>query len=247
MTVETERDLTSLLAVGKIVALTLRHMQRHVRPGITTAELDAIGAAFMQEHGVRSAPMLVYDFPKPTMVCINEEAAHAIPSDRAIKPGDLVKIDITGELDGYYADSAITVGVPPLAPKRRKLLECARAALTSALSVVHTGVPLNRIGTAAEAAARKHGFNIVSELTGHGVGRSIHEEPTVPNVYLPNYRQPLADGLVLAVEPHVTPGSGRILTASDGWTLRTRDGAPVANFEHTIVVTKGKPIIVTAA
>ncbi len=247
MSIETDKDLSSLMLIGKIVGLTLRKMKDHVRPGITTGELDAIGEEFMSAHGVRSAPMLLVNFPRATCISVNDEAAHGIPGSRVIREGDLVKLDVTGELDGYYADAAITVAVPPVMPKKQRLYDCARVALSEAIGAARAGSPINRIGAAAEAQAQRRGLRIVAELTGHGVGRSMHEEPTVPNVYLPSFRKPLTDGLVLAVEPHVTAGRGGILTAPDGWTLKTRDGSPVANFEHTIVVTKGRPIIVTAA
>jgi methionyl aminopeptidase len=247
MSIETDKDLSSLMLVGKIVGLTLRKMKEHVRPGITTGELDAIGEEFMSGYGVRSAPMLLVNFPRATCISVNDEAAHGIPGSRVIREGDLVKLDVTGELDGYYADAAITVAVPPVTPRKQKLYDCARVALSEAIGAARAGSPINRIGAAAEAEARRRGLRIVAELTGHGVGRSMHEEPTVPNFYLASFRKPLTDGLVLAVEPHVTAGTGDIMTAPDGWTLRTRDSSPVANFEHTIVVTKGRPIIVTAA
>ncbi|MEO8286869.1 MAG: type I methionyl aminopeptidase [Chloroflexota bacterium] len=246
MSIETESDLTSLLRVGNIVALTLRKMANNVRAGVTTGEIDAIGAEFMHQNGVRSAPMMLVGFPCATCISINDEAAHGIPGSRVIREGDLVKLDVTGELGGYYADAAITVAVPPVLPKRQKLLDCARAALADAISAARAGAPMHSIGTAAETGVRRRGFKVITDLTGHGVGRSMHEEPEVPNFYVSRLRKPLTDGLVLAVEPHVTTGRADIFTASDGWTLKTRDGNPVANFEHTIVVTKGRPIIVTA-
>jgi methionyl aminopeptidase len=247
MSIETENDLSSLMTIGKLVGLTLRAMKEHVRPGITTGELDAVGSDFMSRYGVRSAPMLLVHFPRANCISVNEEAAHGIPGNRVIREGDLVKLDVTGELDGYYADAAITVAVPPVPARKQKLVECARSTLSEAIGAARAGNPLNRIGAAAEAEARRRGMQIVTELTGHGVGRSMHEEPTVPNFYSPAFRRPLTEGLVLAIEPHVTTGRGDIVQAPDGWTLRTRDGSPVANFEHTIVVTKGRPIVVTAS
>jgi methionyl aminopeptidase len=247
MSIETEKDLSSLMLAGKIVGLTLRKLKENVRPGITTGELDSIAEEFMRGYGMRSAPMLLVNFPRATCISVNDEAAHGIPGSRVIREGDLVKLDVTGELDGYYADAAITVAVSPVTPRKQKLCDVAREALAEAIGAARAGKPLNRIGAAAENHVRRRGLRIVEDLTGHGVGRSMHEEPTVPNVYLPQYRKPLTDGLVLAVEPHVTSGSGDIFTGADGWTIRTRDASPVANFEHTIVVTKGRPIIVTAA
>jgi methionyl aminopeptidase len=247
MSIETERDLSALMLVGKIVGLTLRELKKHVRPGITTGELDTIGADFMRRYGVRSAPMLVYSFPGATCISVNDEAAHGVPGDRVIREGDLVKLDVTGELNGYYADAALTVPVPPVSPINQKLCDCAMATLSAAINAAQAGKPLNSIGRAAERGARRLGFRVVPELAGHGVGRSIHEEPNVPNFYVSHLRQPLNEGLVLAVEPHITTGTGQIIADPNGWTLKTRDGRRVANFEHTIVVTKGRPVIVTAA
>jgi methionyl aminopeptidase len=247
MPIKTQEELLALLKVGRIVGLALRHMQSSVRVGMTTEELDAIGGEFLGRHGVSPAPMMVYKFPGVACISINDEAAHGVPGKRSIREGDLVKIDLTGELDGYYADAAVTVAVPPVSPRKQKLCDCARSALNSAIGAARAGSRINRIGEAAESAARKCGFGVIRDLRGHGVGRGIHEAPSVPNVYMPGLKGQLTDGLVIAVEPHISMGSREIMTKSDGWTLSTTDGSLVANYEHTIVVTKGKPIVVTAA
>ncbi len=246
MSIDSEKDVRGLLKIGKIVGLTLRQMQEHVRSGVTTGELDAIGAEVMRKHGARSAPIITYNFPGATCISLNEEAAHGIPGDRAIQEGDLVKLDVSAELDGYYADAAITVIVPPVSPVIQNLYDSAQSALDDAIAAARAGQPINQIGKAAETVARRHNLQIVRELTGHGVGRGLHEEPrAVPNFYMPQAKRRLTEGLVIAVEPHLTTGTGR-LSNEEGWTLRTRDGKPVANFEHTIIVTNEQPILVTA-
>jgi methionyl aminopeptidase len=247
MSIASEQDLLGLLRVGNIVALTLQKMQSAVRPGMTTAELDSIGARVMQEHGARSAPQFIYGFPGATCLSLNDEAAHGIPGDRIIHAGDLVKIDVTAELDGYIADAAYTVAVPPVSPAKRRLCDCAKAALQKSLAAARAGRPINAIGRAAEKEVSSHGFSVVRELCGHGVGRAIHEDPRmVPHYYSPQFNERLTDGLVIAVEPHVSVKATRIVDSTDGWTLKTANHSLVANYEHTIVVTQGRPIVVTA-
>lgn len=247
MTVENEDDLHRLMRIGQICAQTLAHMLAHVEPGMTTAQLDAIGAAFLKRHGARSAPILAYRFPGHTCISLNDEAAHGIPGERVIRPGDVINIDVSAELEGFWADTGASALVPPARPEHERLLDAAWAARERAIGAARAGQPINAIGRAVETAAREAGFHVILELTGHGVGRHIHEPPTVYNFYFRRARQKLTDGLVITVEPFLTPGAGRVVTASDGWTLRTRDGAVAAQFEHTIVIDGDRPIIVTAA
>ncbi|MFO7323406.1 MAG: type I methionyl aminopeptidase [Chloroflexota bacterium] len=247
MTVGSEEDLQGLMRIGRIVGLTIKAMQEALRPGITTAELDAIGAAFLAKHGARSAPQLMYNFPGATCISINDEAAHGIPGDRKVQPGDLVNIDVSAELDGYFADSGASIPVPPVSEENQRLCNATMAALERALDAVTAGKRINVIGRAVEIEAQRSGFNIIRELGGHGIGRRLHEEPrNVPNYFTKRASQPLVEGMVLTIEPFLTPGVGRVITAPDGWTLRTPHGAPSAQYEHTIVITKGKPLLLTA-
>lgn len=247
MSINSEKDLLGLMRVGRIVGLTIRAMQEALRPGITTADLDAIGAAFLAQRGARSAPQLMYNFPGATCISINDEAAHGIPGEREVRPGDLVNIDVSAELDGFFADSGATFPVPPVSEQNQRLCDATMAALERALDAVTAGKPINVIGKAVEIEARRSGFNIIRELGGHGVGRKLHEEPrNVPNYFTKRASQPLTDGLVLTIEPFLTPGVGRIVTAPDGWTLRTPHGEPSCQYEHTVIITKGKPLLVTA-
>jgi methionyl aminopeptidase len=247
MTIETAHDLQGILAIGRIVGQTLNSMRTQVRPGITTQELDDHARYFLEKHQARSAPMLAVNFPRTTCISINEEAAHGIPGARRIQPGDIVTLDVAAELHGYYADAAITVVVPPMTPAQQRLCASAEAALYAAIAAAQAGRPLHQIGRAAEQTARQYGYRIVRALNGHGVGRSLHEAPrSVPSFYTPAANQRLSEGLVLAIEPHLTTGNGRIVDRADGWTIATRDRSPVAVYEHTIIVTKDRPIIATA-
>ena len=247
MSIESERDLLALLKIGRIVGLTLREMQEALKPGITTAALDALAASIFRKHGARSAPYVTYKFPGATCISVNEEAAHGIPGNRTIRDTDLVKLDVSAELDGYFADAAVTVVMPSAPVASQQLADCAKQALDAAIASARADQPINAIGKAAERAARRGGFHIVKELAGHGIGRRLHDEPrAVPNYYVPQAKSKLTEGLVIAVEPHLTSGKGSISTDKNGWTLRARDGRPVANYEHTIVITREEPILLTA-
>ncbi len=247
MTVESERDLTGLKRVGKVVRLALEEMRSSLEPGMTTLELDLIGAKVFELHGARSAPNLVYGFPGVNLISVNDEAVHGVPGNRVIEPGDLVKIDVTAELDGYIADSAATVIAPPTSEETEELKSCAEFAFERAVGVARAGRPINKIGRAIEAAAKLRGFFVMRELSSHGVGRSIHEHPTIPNYYDGRLKTSLTEGLVITVEPIVSAGSPWIVELPDGWTIATSDGSLSAHHEHTIVITKAKPIILTAA
>ncbi len=247
MSITNETDLAALLKIGRIVGMTLKAMQEAVEPGMTTGDLDRLGEKLLREHGARSAPQVMYNYPGFTCISINDEAAHGIPGDRVIQPGDMVNIDVSAELDGYYGDTGGSIAVPPVKPENQMLLDCTMDALQSALDAVSAGKPLNVIGKAVEASARKCGLNIIRELGGHGIGHRLHEEPrNVPNYFTKRAGQTLTEGMVLTIEPFLTPGSGRIYTADDKWTLKTVSGLPAAQFEHTVVITRGKPVLLTA-
>ncbi len=246
MTIETSRDLAGLLSIGRIVGETLQRMGAAVQPGMTTGQLDEIGRRFLERHHARPAPAMTSGFPGVACISINDEAAHGIPGQRVIAAGDVVKIDVSAERGGYFADAAVTVVAQPAPGQHERLAEGAKAVLAAAIAAAIAGQPLHRIGAAAEQAARARGFAVVRELCAHGIGRSLHEPPDlIPQYFDPAARRRLSDGLVLTVEPHVTTGKGALRTGDDGWTLLTRDKQPVAQFEHTIIVTREQPVIVT--
>ena len=247
MTIESDRDLAGLRAVGRVVAAALAQMRGALEPGMTTAELDAVGAAVFERHGARSAPRATYGFPGVNLISVNDEAVHGVPGGRVVEAGDLVKIDVTAEMGGYVADAAVTVALPSGPPVHEELRECAEHAFGRAASVARAGRPVSKIGRVVETAVSRRGFTVLRDLNGHGVGRAIHEPPTVPNFFDRRLRGTLTEGLVITIEPIVAAGSGGIVEGADGWTVKTADGSPAAHHEHTIVVTRGSPIVLTAA
>lgn len=246
MCIKTRKELEALREVGRVVRKVLLEMKKRVRPGITTLELDRIGAQVLAENEARSAPAVVYGFPGTTCISINDEIVHGIPSEREIQPGDLVKIDVTAEKNGYIADAALTVPVEPVTQENRRLVDLTVEAFHQAMGAARAGNRINLIGRAVESTVTSGGFSVFRELTGHGVGRTIHEEPVIPN-YEPKQPLPiLTRGLVITVEPMVDVGSGGVIKADDGWTFKTADGTPSAHYEHTLVITEQAPVILTA-
>ncbi|MFY9558845.1 MAG: type I methionyl aminopeptidase [Terriglobales bacterium] len=246
MSIQDELELNSLKAVGRIVRQVLDAMKAEVRPGVTTRYLDEIGDRVMQANGAHSAPAMVYQFPGANCISLNDEAVHGIPGDRQLREGDIVKLDVTAEKDGYMADAAITVPVGRVSPQAERLIACAERAFQKAMLVARAGFRVFEIGRIVEREVRKSGFAVIRELGGHGIGRTIHEAPRVPNYPDPEARQIMNEGLVITVEPIISSGSGRVFTDKDGWTVRTGDRALSAHFEHTLVVTSGAPILLTA-
>src|SRR5579859_7147168 len=223
-------------------------MTAKVRAGVTTAELATIGGKVMRENGARSAPRMVYGFPGDVLISLNDEAVHGIPSaSRKIRKGDLVKLDVTFEKNGYMADAAITVPVEPVSGQARRLAACAERAFQMAMKVARANHRVNEIGRAVEREVRRSGFRVIRELGGHGIGRTIHEAPSVPNFKDPSVTQRLTDGLVITVEPIIAAGSGKPVDSGDGWTVKTADGSLSAHYEHTLVITDAAPILLTAA
>jgi methionyl aminopeptidase len=240
-------ELAGMRAAGAVVRRTLEAMKQAVRPGITTAQLDEIGANVMHRHGAQSAPALVYKFPGVNCISVNEEVVHGVPGERKITEGDLVKLDVTIEKNGFIADAAITVPVGAVSEERQRLIACAERAFEKAMLVARAGFRVCEIGRVVEREVCRSGFSVIRDLGGHGIGRTIHEEPRVPNYPDPEAHQILTEGLVITVEPIVAAGSGRAVVARDGWTVRTADRRTSAHYEHTLVITKGEPILLTAA
>ena len=247
MTASSEIDLKGLRRVGQLVARTIAHMRAQVRPGITTGELDVVGERFARAAGARSAPQLAYDFPGFNCLSVNEEIVHGVPGARVLREGDVVKLDVTLELDGYMADSAVTVVIPPVSDEARHLQRAACIAFNQGIAVARAGQTLRDVGRAVEAAANREGTVVVRELTGHGIGRHIHEPPSVPNWGDPEAKTVLTEGLVIALEPMLTSVPVRIVEEADGWTLRTHNRVLAVHHEHTIVIRRGAPLILTMA
>ena len=247
MSIESSADWDGLRAVSTVASDTLALLANHVRPGITTGELDILAAQFLKARGAESAPALVYGFPGTVLISVNDEVVHGIPGRRVIAAGDLVSLDVTIELDGYVADAARSLVVTPGSSTAHELVACARAAFEAALAVARAGVRVSEIGRAVEREVRRRGFSVMKGLTGHGVGRTIHEPPSIPNEWNPHQQDVLTEGLVITIEPMVAAGSGRPVEDRDGWTIRTQDGGWAAHYEDTLVITSGRPLVLTSA
>jgi len=246
MTADSQKDIEYLKAIGRICAEALRKMKASVRVGMTTRELDDIGRAFLEAEGAHSAPQMMYKFPGATCISVSPVIAHGIPNEHVLSDGELIHIDVSAELNGYYADTGASVIVSKGERHFEKLIEATKATLKKALHAAKAGSPLNGISRTVQNEARKRGYNVIYDLTGHGIGHKLHEAPNeILNYYNPNDRRILNDGLVLAIEPFLTPGIGRVTQERDGWSLRTVDKTIAAQFEHTIIVTKNEPIILT--
>lgn len=246
MSIQTEKDLVALRRIGRIVAQCLQYMGSRLEPGITTQELDALGSSFLEKHGARSAPRLTYEFPGATCISVNEEAAHGIPGAKVIRAGDLVNIDVSAELDGYFADTGGSFIVPPGTEVQRKLCEATRTALKNAMKEARAGRPLHAIGRAIENEAKRNGFTVIRNIGSHGVGRALHEEPGfIPGYYEPRDKRVLKENQVITIEPFLSTGATLVHETGDGWTLVTSRKFLTAQFEHTIVITKGAPLIMT--
>jgi methionyl aminopeptidase len=247
VSIKSNIEFEKMRSIGGIVARALRAMAGKVRPGITTGDLNEIGARVLTENGARSAPPLVYGYPADVCISVNDEAMHGIPGVRPILPGDLVKLDLVAEKDGFYADAAISVNVPPVNTCGRDLAQCAERAFHHGLGAARLGNRVYEIGRAVEREVRNSGFSVIRELCGHGVGRTIHEQPSVPNFADRSARARLTEGLVITIEPVIAAGRGGARLEADGWTFRTTDGSLAAHFEHTVVITRGQPVLLTAA
>jgi methionyl aminopeptidase len=245
MSIKSRYEFEKLRAIGGIVRKALDTMAAAVRPGVATAELDRIGAKVLAEHGAESAPPKVYGFPAAVCISVNDEAIHGIPGSRVIRAGDLVKLDLVAEKDGFYADAAVTVTAGEATELGRRLVRCAETAFQRGAEAARAGHRVHDIGRAVEHETRRCGFSVLRELCGHGVGRGIHEPPTVPNYHDPRFRARLTEGLVITIEPIVAAGEGRSELQPDGWTIRTADRSLSAHFEHTVVITRGAPLLLT--
>jgi methionyl aminopeptidase len=246
MTIDKQEDLEGLIRAAQVVVEAREEMAQSVKPGITTGELDAIGRDVFRRHGAHSAPRVTYRFPGSTCISVNDEAAHGIPSlKRQLRSGDLVNLDVSAELEGYFSDTGVSMAVGTVSTEAARLLEATRLAQRDAMEAAQPGARLRDIGRAVQKRARRHGFRVIRNLNGHGIGRGLHEDPSVPSVD-GGQRMILHEGLVLAVEPFLSVSSDHVVDDPDGWTLRTSDRSLVAQFEHSIVVTKDGPLVLTA-
>jgi methionyl aminopeptidase len=246
MSADTPQELRGLQRAGRVVAAAMKALRKAVRPGVTTGQLDALAAEFFTAHGARSGPILTYRYPGSICISVDDEVVHGVPGARTLKPGQLVTLDVAAEVDGFHADAAVTVPVGPVDADARRLMAATRAALDAGMRAAQPGATLRDVGGAVEHAARSRGFRVFRELTGHGIGRAMHEAPTVVNWPAPDATQVLTPGLVFTIEPMISSGSTALVVGRDGWTIRSVDGSRSAHEEHTIMVSEGGPVVLTA-
>lgn len=248
MTIENEDQLDKLRAAGRLVARTLKAMGEALEPGITTRELDALGRAMLEREGARSAPELTYAFPGATCISVGPDVAHGIPGERVVKAGDLINIDVSAELDGFFGDTGASFAVPPVPTRVERLCRDGRRALWTGIRAVRAGGDLNAPGREIEAFARRNGYSLVKNLASHGVGASLHEEPKEIATWADRSdRRRITEGLVFTLEPFLSLGAGWVEEGDDGWTLRPPGGEPTVQYEHTLVATRRGPVVVTLA
>jgi methionyl aminopeptidase len=239
------REIEKMAATGALVAETIAHVGSLLRPGVTTAELDAAAGAFIRERGGIPTSEGYKGYPKAICISPNDVVVHGIPDRFRVSEGDLVTIDVGVTLDGYIADSAYTFGVGEIDPDAQRLLDVAQDALAAGIAEAVVGNRVGDISHAVQAIVEAGGFSVVRSLVGHGVGRDYHEDPHIPNYGEPGRGPRLSEGMTIAIEPMITAGSSEVLVMDDGWTIRTADGSLSAHFEHTVAITADGPRILT--
>lgn len=286
MQLTTDQELKSLTVIAQIVAFILQILGRETRPGMTTLDIDRRAAELLFKYGADATPRKEFNFPGRLCVSVNDEAAHGVPGPRVLRPGDLVKMDLTADRRGFVADAArmVVVGAPgggvgervkkirrlssgstrivrPPVPVERppagwagfekeiaaatRLASACRQACHAAVAAARPGMRLSELGAVIEESAGSNGYKVVKDLTGHGVGHRMHEEPEVPNYRDPANKTVLKKGMVLAIEPILTKGNGELLRLNDGWTLKTRDGSLAGHYEETILIGSGGAEVLT--
>jgi len=245
MTIEHASELEGLRRAGALVAAILTGMRAAAAPGVRTRDLDALAGEWLRAAGARSAPQLTYDFPGATCISVGRVFAHGIPGDTVLHEGDLVNIDVSAELDGYFADTGASFVVGSASPSQQRLLDATHEARDAAIAQLRAGGRINGIGRTIESVATRHGLRVIRNLGSHGVGRALHEAPgQIPGHYEPADPRRLHEGMVITVEPFLATHATLAEEDGDGWSLYCRRGF-AAQFEHTVVVTSGEPVVVT--
>lgn len=247
--IKTERDLAMMRQAGRVNALALAAAVSTVRPGVTTAEVNAAADEVLRSHGAGMAFLGYpgpYPYPAATCISVNDELVHGIPGPRRLQEGDIVSIDCGSVVDGFVGDSAITVGVGQISEEARRLLDVTCAALFAGIEHMRVGQRTGDVSAAIQSRVERQAFNVVREYTGHGVGRAMHEDPQVPNYGKAGTGMALRPGMTIALEPMVLAGSPETRVLRDQWTVASRDGRLTAHFEHSVAVTAEGPLILTA-
>jgi methionyl aminopeptidase len=242
---KSDRELALMREAGRIVAITLAHLEERIKPGITTAEMDALAYEIVTKHGATPSFLGYRGFPASLCISINEELVHGLPGPRVLEEGDIVSMDFGAIYQGYHGDAAVTVAVGKISQETQRLVETTRGALEAAIAQARKGHYLGDISWAIQSYAESRGFSVVRQYVGHGVGRDMHEDPQIPNYGQPGRGILLKPGMTFALEPMVNIGSYLTQVLDDNWTVVTEDGELSAHFEHTIAITSGEPEILT--
>jgi len=244
--IKTAEDIRRMRTAGTVVARTIEDLRNSLIPGRTTTEdLDRLASRLLKERGAKSSFRGFRGYPKTICVAVNEEVVHGIPGKRVINAGDIVGVDVGAAMDGYHADAATTLAVGEVTERVVRFLDLSKQALMAGIEQAVPGNRIGDIGHAIQEFAEKHGYSVVRDLVGHGIGFTLHEEPQVPNYGNPGEGILLREGMTLAIEPMVNMGGPEVQTLSDGWTCVTRDGMVSAHFEHTVAITADGPDILT--
>ena len=239
------QEIAKIRAAGRIVAGAIEELKTRVRPGIKTKELDRIAEEFIHKKGGIPAFKGYRGYPNTLCISVNEEIVHGIPSDRILEEGDIAGIDLGVLLDGYYGDAAVTLPAGTISSQAKRLMETTEAALYKAIDAAVIGNRVSDIAHTIQSYVEGAGYSVVREFVGHGIGRSLHEDPPVPNFGEPGQGPQLREGMVLAIEPMVNAGRSDLFVLENGWTAVTKDRSLSAHFEHTVAVTKNGPLILT--
>jgi len=239
------QEIAKIRAAGRIVAGAIEELKTRVRPGIKTKELDRIAEEFIHKKGGIPAFKGYRGYPNTLCISVNEEIVHGIPSDRVLEEGDIAGIDLGVLLDGYYGDAAVTLPAGTISRQAKRLMETTEAALYKAIDAAVIGNRVSDIAHTIQSYVEGAGYSVVREFVGHGIGRSLHEDPPVPNFGEPGQGPQLREGMVLAIEPMVNAGRSDLFVLENGWTAVTKDRSLSAHFEHTVAVTKNGPLILT--
>ena len=243
---KTTRELTLMKEACRISAAALRLAGEAVRPGVSTWEIDRIAYEYIKSQGAEPNFLHLYGFPATACISVNDEVIHGIPSkDRILRSGDIVSIDLGAKLHGYNGDNAATFACGEISDEAKRLIDTTRESLYVGIEAAVYGNKVGDIGHAVQAYCEARGYGIVREYTGHGVGKALHEDPSVPNYGTPGRGARLVPGMTIAIEPMVNQGAAAIKQLPDGWTVKTADGKLSAHFEHTVAITKSGPVILT--
>jgi methionyl aminopeptidase len=243
--IKSSQEVAIMRKAGKIVAAILRKLKEEIRSGIETRQLDTIATEELKRHGVKASFKGYRGFPASLCVSVNDEVVHGIPSKLKLKDGDIVSLDFGAIVNGFHGDAAITVPVGKISPTAQKLIDVTENALLAGIKAAHNGSRLGDISAAIQDYAESRGFSVVREYSGHGVGRSLHEDPLIPNFGTPGEGPVMNKGMTLALEPMVNTGGWQTRVADNNWKVFTADGSLSAHFEHTIAISDGEPEVLT--